>query len=78
MMDASSKEVTAQTIAVVTQPSRMTQALLTSKSRISKKGLTIARQELVACLMGANIAANKNKALKDGLSLKIIVGLIVK
>ena len=65
MMDASSKAVSAQTIAIVMQPSGMTQALLTSLSlRITKRGLSIARQELVACVMGANIAANTNKALK--------------
>ena len=64
MMDASSKAVSAQTIAIVMQPSGVTQALLTSKSRITKRGLSIARQELVACVMGANIAANTNKALK--------------
>jgi len=52
MMDASSKAVSAQTIAIVTQPNGMTQALLTSKSRITKRGLGIARQELVACIMG--------------------------
>ena len=46
------------------QPSGMTQVLLTSKSRIAKRGLSIARQELVACVMDANIAANTNKALK--------------
>ena len=63
-MDVSSKAVSAQTIAIVMQPSGMTQALLTSKSRITKRGLSIARQELVACVKGANIAANTNKALK--------------
>ena len=56
MMDASSKAVSAQPIAIVTQPSRIIQALLTSKSRITKRGLSIARQELVACVMGANKA----------------------
>ena len=64
LMDASSKAVTAQTIAIVTQPSGITQALVTSKSRITKRGLSIARQDLVVCLMGANIAANTSKALK--------------
>ena len=39
----------------------MTVALLTSKSR---EGLAFARQDLVACVMGANIAAKANKALK--------------
>jgi len=63
-MVASSKAVLAQTIAIVMQPSGMTQVLQTSKSRITKRGLSIARQDLVACVMGANIAANTNKALK--------------
>ena len=58
MMDAGSKAVSVQTIAIVMQPSGMTQALLTSKSRITKRGLSIARQELVACVMCANIAAD--------------------
>ncbi len=53
-----------QTVAVVTQPSGVTQALLTSKSRLSKRGLSIARLELVACQMGANLAVNTNNALK--------------
>ena len=63
-MDASSKAVSAQTIAIVRQPSGTSQGLLSSKSRISKRGLTIARLELVACHMGANIAENTNRALK--------------
>ena len=46
------------------QPSGMTQALLRSKSRITNRGLSIAKQELVARFTGANIAANPNKALK--------------
>ena len=63
MMDASGKAVSAQTVAVVMQPSETTKGLLTSKSRIAKRGLTTPRQELVACQMGANLAANVNKAL---------------
>ena len=46
------------------QPSGMTHALLTSKAKIRKRGICIARQELVACVMCANISANTNKALK--------------
>ena len=63
-MDASGKAVSAQTVAVVIQPTGITKGLLTSKSRIAKRGLTIPRQELVACQMGANLAANLNKALE--------------
>ena len=63
MIDASSKAVSAQTVAIVMQPNGMTKAILTSKSRITKRGLSTARHELVACLLGANIAANTNKVL---------------
>ena len=63
MMDASSKAVSAQDSSDRDATKWMTQALLTSKSRITKRGLSIARLELVACLMGAKIAANTNKAL---------------
>jgi len=64
MMDASGKAVSAQTVAVVMQPTGITKGLLTSKSRIAKRGLTIPRQELVACQMGTNLAANVNKPLE--------------
>ena len=64
MMDAIFKAASAQKIAIAMKPSGMIQALLTSKSRITKRGLRIARQELVVCVMGANITANRNKALK--------------
>ena len=57
-MDASDKAVSAQTVAVVTQSSGVTQGLLTSKSRITKRGLTTPGQELVGCQMGANLAVN--------------------
>ena len=64
-MDASDKAVSAQTVAVVTQSSGITQGLLTSKSRITKRGLTTPRQELVGCQMGANLAVNTRKSLKN-------------
>ena len=51
-MDASDKAVSAQTVVVVAQTSWVTQGLLTSNSRITKKGLTTPRQELVGCQMG--------------------------
>ena len=65
MMDMIGKAVSAQTVAAVMQPSGTTKGLLTSKSRIAKRGLTVPRQELVVCQMGASLAANVNKAL-DG------------
>ena len=64
-MDASDKAVSAQTVAVVAQSSGVTQGLLTSKSRITKRGLTTPRQELVGCQMGTNLAVNTRKALKN-------------
>ena len=64
-MDASDTAVSAQTVAVVTQSSGVTQGLLTSKSRITKRGLTTPRKELVGCQMGANLAVNTRKALKN-------------
>ena len=64
-MDAGDKVVSAQTVAVVTQSSGVTQGLLNSKSRITKRGLTTRRQELVGCQMGANLAVNTRKALKN-------------
>ena len=64
-MDASNKAVSAQTVAIVTQSSGVTQGLLTSKSRITKRGLTTPRQELVGCQIGVNLAVNTRKALKN-------------
>ena len=64
-MDAGDKVVSAQTVAVVTQSSGVTQSVLNSKSRITKRGLTTRRQELVGCQMGANLAVNTRKALKN-------------
>ena len=64
-MDASDKAVTAQTVAVVTQSSGATQGLLTSKSRITKRGLTTPGQEIVGCQMGAKLTVNTRKALKN-------------
>ena len=46
-MDASDKAVSAQTVAVVTQSGGVTQGLLTSKPRITKRGLTTPRWGLI-------------------------------
>ena len=59
-MDDSDKAVLAHTVAVVTQSNGVTQGLLTSKSRVIKRG-----QELVGCQLGANLAVNTRKALKN-------------
>ena len=64
LMDASKKAVSAETIAIVVQPSRKTQDLLSSKARLAKRGLSMSRQELVSCQMGGNLARNTSNALK--------------
>ena len=63
--DASSKGVCAAVYAVVSQKSGTTQGLITSKSRLSKKNLTIPRLELVAGHMAVNLAINVRDALQS-------------
>ena len=63
--DASSKGVCAAVYAVVNQESGTTQGLVTSKSRLSKKSLTIPRLELVAGHMAVNLAVNVRDTLQD-------------
>ena len=62
--DASGNGVAAAAYAVVTQPSGQTQGLVTAKARLAKRGLTIPRQELVACHMAANLVTNVEDALE--------------
>lgn len=64
--DASSKGVCAAVYAVVSQESGTSQGLITSKSRLSKKNLTIPRLELVAGHMAVNLAVNVRNALQNG------------
>ena len=56
--DASSKGVCAAVYAVVDQLKGKSQGLLISKSRLSKKNLTIARLELIAAHMPTNLLSN--------------------
>ena len=63
--DASSKGVCAAVYAVVSQESGIFQGLITSKSRLSKKNLTIPRLELVAGHMAVNLAVNVRNALQS-------------
>ena len=63
--DASSKGVCAAVYAVVNEESGKTQGLVTSKSRLSKKSLTIPRLELVAGHMAVNLAVNVRDTLQD-------------
>ena len=63
--DASSKGVCTAVYAVVSQESGTSQGLITSKSWLSKKNLTIARRELVAGHMAVNLAVNVRNALQS-------------
>ncbi len=58
---------------VVCQNSGVSQGLLTAKSRVAKKGLTIPRLELTAGHMAANLISNVKAAL-DGLPVKSCYG----
>ena len=49
--------------AVVRQPSGTTQQLVTAKSRLGKRNLTIHRLELVGAHMANNLAVNVRNAL---------------
>ena len=62
--DASSKEVCAAVYAVVDQLKGKSQGLLTSKSRLAKKNLTIPRLELIATHMATNLLSNVKIALR--------------
>ena len=63
--DASSKGVCTAVYAVVSQESGTSQGLITSKSWLSQKNLTIARRELVAGHMAVNLAVNVRNALQS-------------
>ena len=71
--NASGKAVSAAVYAVVEQPSGMNQGLVTAKSRLSKKGLTIPRLELVSGHMAANLVYNVKEAL-EGLPVRRVYG----
>ena len=61
--DISSKEVCAAVYAVVDKLKEKSQGLLTSKSRLSKKNLTIPRLELIAVNMATNLLSNAKIAM---------------
>ena len=63
--DASLKGVSAVIYAVIDQRERKSQGLLVSKSRLSKKGLSIPRLELVAAHIAANLMENVRNALHN-------------
>ena len=62
--DASQDGVAALVYVVVWQESNNSQGLITAKSRLAKKGLTIPRLELVAGHMAANLIDYVKKALQ--------------
>ena len=66
--DASGKGVAAAVYAVVVQESGVNQGLVAARARLSKKGLTIPRLELVSGHMAVNLLANMASAL-DGFPL---------
>ena len=66
--DASGKGVAAAVYAVVVQESGVNQGLVAARARLSKKGLTIPRLELVSGHMVVNLLANMASAL-DGFPL---------
>ena len=71
--DASGKGVSAAVYAVVEQPSGRNQGLVTAKSRLSKKGLTIPRLELVSGHMATNLVYNVKEAL-EGFPVRKVYG----
>ena len=62
--DASLTGVSAAVYVVINQGNHTSQGLLTSKSRLSKKNLTVPRLELVASHMAANLLENTKQALQ--------------
>ena len=71
--DASILGYCAAAYAVVSQPSRVNQGLVGSKSRLSKKDITIPRLEFMATHMAVNLATNIKAALKD-LNIRSVLG----
>ena len=60
--DASVNGVSTAVYSVVRQKDRTTQMLVAAKSRLSKKGLTVPRLELVSAHMAKNLVTNVRKA----------------
>ena len=56
--DASIDGVCTVAYAVVHQPNKVSQRLITSKSRLAKKNIWIPRLELIAARMSSNLAGN--------------------
>ena len=71
--DAGSKDNSAAVYAVTHKSSGITQGLVTSKSRLAKKGLTTPRLELVAGHMATNLVDNVKEALQ-GFPIRSVYG----
>ena len=71
--DAGSKDNSAAVYAVTQKSSGITQGLVTSKSRLAKKGLTTPRLELVAGHMATNLVDNVKEALQ-GFPIRSVYG----
>ena len=63
--DASIKGICTVAYAVIYQPNKISQGLITSKSRLEKKNLTIPRLELIAAQISANLSQNIKNALNN-------------
>ena len=63
--DASMNGVCTVAFAVIYQPNKISQCLITSKSRLAKRNLTIPRLELIAAQMSANLFQNIKNALNN-------------
>ena len=61
--DASINRVCTAPYAVIYQPNKISQGLITSKSRLAKKNLTIPCLELIAGQMSANLSQNIRNTL---------------
>ena len=59
--DASMNGVCTVAFAVIYQPNKISQGLITNKSRLAKRNLTISRLELIAAQMSANLSQKYKK-----------------
>ena len=72
--DASSKGVSSVVYPVVKQENGVAQNILSAKSRVAKRGLTIPRLELVSGHMAANLITNFHEAIQPSSLQTCIVG----
>ena len=63
--DASINGVCSVAYAVIYQPNKISQGLITSKSRLAKRNLTISRLELTVAKMSANLSQNIKNTINN-------------